>query len=52
MLVVVSGCSLWQEVRIYAVLVSEPVNLPGQVALEEHFSSLEVQAKGLFAVKA
>lgn len=50
MLAVVSGFSLWQEVRIYTVLVSESVNLPGQVALEEHF--FEVQAKGLLAVKA
>ncbi len=52
MLAVVSGFSLLQEVRIYTLVVSELVNLPGQVALEEHFSRLEVQAKGLFAVKA
>lgn len=40
MLTVVSGFSLWQEVRIYALSVSELANLPGQVALEEHFFQL------------
>ena len=43
---------LRQEVRIHTPLVGESVNLPGQVALEEHFSSVEEQVKGLFSVKA